>query len=80
MITVYVLRSKTVRKRYVGITADLTRRVSEHRRVGSTVAKLLGEFEVLHMESFETYASAREREKLLKSGRGCAWLDQNYPA
>ncbi len=79
MITVYVLRSLSNGKRYVGITDDLKRRVIEHRRRGCTVQKLLGAFEVLHTETAADYLVAREREKFLKSGRGREWLDTQYP-
>jgi len=36
----------------------------------------LGDFFVLHTETFSDYKSAREREKFLKSGQGRKWLDK----
>ncbi|NOZ75981.1 MAG: GIY-YIG nuclease family protein [FCB group bacterium] len=75
MITVYVLQSKTISKRYVGISNNLHRRFKEHRNPTSTVWRLLGDFEILLTESFPDYPSAREREKFLKSGQGRAYRD-----
>jgi predicted GIY-YIG superfamily endonuclease len=75
-ITVYVLQGAT--KRYVGITADLERRLSEHR-AGSHAGGLIGAFVLLHTENFPDYAAARVRERFLKSGQGREWLQQKYP-
>jgi putative endonuclease len=75
-ITVYVLEGAA--RRYVGITADLPRRLREHR-TGSRAGKLIGEFRLLHTESFPDYAAARVREKFLKSGKGRAWLAEKHP-
>jgi putative endonuclease len=78
MVTVYVLRSLTTGKRYIGITNNFIRRMSDHRRTTSTVNKLLGAFEVLQTEEFPNYIQARAREKFLKSGQGRAWLDVDF--
>jgi len=74
MITVYVLKGETG-KRYVGITNDLPRRLSEHCSRRSKAGQLLGEFTVLHTETVPDYKTARVREKFLKSGQGRKWLD-----
>jgi len=67
LITVYVLKGKTG-KRYVGITNDLSRRLSEHRCHHSKAGQLIEKFTVIHTESFTNHKSARLREKFLKSG------------
>jgi putative endonuclease len=76
VITLYVLEG--TKRRYVGITADLPRRLREHR-IGSHSGKLIGEFRVLLTESFPDYIAARNREKFLKSGVGRAWLEEHFP-
>ena len=76
VITVYVLEG--AKKRYVGITANLERRLAEHRSVSHS-GKLIGEFKVLHTETFPDYSSARKRERYLKSGKGREWLLEKYP-
>lgn len=75
MITVYVLAGNNG-KRYVGITNNLERRLSEHRSGGTKGGQIIGEFQVLHLEQFPDYSSARKREKYLKSGVGREWLDE----
>jgi putative endonuclease len=78
MITLYVLRGKTIAKRYIGITNDLHRRVGEHRSGCTKGGQILGEFEVIHIESFADHRAARVREKFLKSGKGREWLNIRY--
>lgn len=73
MVTVYVLRG-SAGKRYVGITHNLNRRLAEHRSGATKAGHLLGEFEVIHQESFPDHATARQREKFLKSGQGRKWM------
>jgi putative endonuclease len=75
-VTVYVLEG--VKKRYVGITANLERRLAEHRSVSHS-GRLIGEFRVLHTEVFPDYVSARQRERFLKSGKGREWLNEKFP-
>ena len=74
-VTVYVLEGAS--RRYVGITADLERRLREHRS-SSHSGKLIGDFRVLMTEVYPDYGLARHREKFLKSGRGRAWLDAQF--
>jgi len=75
MITLCVLKG-TKGKRYVGITNDLNRRISEHRSNRTKGGQVIGEFTVLHTETYTDHKSARKREKFLKSGQGRKWLDK----
>ena len=76
-IVLYVIRGRFSLKRYVGITNDLSRRLAEHRANKDKSSQLIGEFDLIHRESFASYAEARVREKYLKSGKGRQWMDQN---
>ena len=76
MVTVYVLQGAN--KRYVGITNNLARRLAEHRSGRTKGAQVIGQFRLLHREEHPDYASAREREKFLKSGRGREFLTRLY--
>ena len=76
-IVLYVLRGRTNSRRYVGITNDLPRRLSEHRSRRSKGGQMLGEFTLLHTEEFDSYSAARKREIFLKSGQGRLWLERN---
>ncbi|MBN2269055.1 MAG: GIY-YIG nuclease family protein [Sedimentisphaerales bacterium] len=76
MVTVYVLQGAN--KRYVGITNKVARRLAEHRSGRTKGAQVIGQFRLLHREEYPDYASAREREKFLKSGRGREFLTRLY--
>ena len=74
MVTVYVLSRTTNGKHCVGITANIARRLNEHRAGMSKGGQILGQFRLLHTEEFADYTSARTREKFLKSGQGRKWI------
>ena len=77
MVILYVIEGEQTRKRYVGITSDLQRRLSEHRSGSSHSGNLIGPpFTLIHTEIFQDYTAARQREKFLKSGQGREWLAQ----
>lgn len=76
LIVVYVIEGDGPRKRYVGITNDLSRRLAEHRSGNTIASRLIGNFRLVHQELFPDHASARQREIFLKSGQGRKWLDQ----
>ncbi len=76
MIFVYVLRGQDG-KRYVGITNNIERRLSEHRAHHSKGGQLLGSFSLVHTEDYPDHSAARKREIFLKSGQGRKWLDEH---
>jgi len=75
VVTLYVLKARNG-KRYVGITNNLQRRITEHRSKTGKSGQLLDQFFVLYTEQFPDYQEARDREKFLKSGQGRKWLDK----
>ena len=74
MITLYVIEGVENKTRYVGITDNLYDRLRKHRSGKTKAGIMLGEFNLIHTETFEDYQEARIREKYLKSGRGRSWL------
>ncbi|MCL4523851.1 MAG: GIY-YIG nuclease family protein [Acidobacteria bacterium] len=76
MFTVYVLKSLSMGRRYVGSTANLEARLQQHNqgRVRSTRGGR--PWKVVYTEVFETNSEARRREISLKSGKGRAELDE----
>ena len=78
MFFVYVLRSQSSGKTYIGQTADLDRRVSEHNDPLHNSAKFTtrhkGPWVLVHSEQFATRSEAMRREKWFKSGVGREWL------
>jgi putative endonuclease len=75
---VYVVRSGTTGKRYVGQSDDLATRVAQHNSIEHNpdkfTSKHAGPWVLVHAESLPTRAAAMKREKWLKSGAGRDWL------
>ena len=64
---VYLMSNRRNGTLYVGVTADLTRRVWEHRNdVGSVFARRYGLTRLVWFERHETIEVAIRREKALK--------------
>jgi putative endonuclease len=76
MCTVYVLWSKRLRKRYVGSTRDLPKRIKEHNRGSNKFTKGGIPWLLVYQEHFAQYRDARRREIFLKTGAGRAWLNK----
>jgi putative endonuclease len=70
----YALRSNKDGHLYIGMTADLDRRVAEHNRSYNQSTKSRGPFQVIYVEKCGSRGEAREREKYLKSGTGREFL------
>jgi len=75
-VTLYVLKSCSTGRRYVGITGNLERRLKEHASGSTKAGQLIGAFVLLHAEEFPDHRTARGREKFLKSGQGRKRLDE----
>jgi len=74
MITVYAIFDKIIKEIYVGMTNDLERRLSEHKRGQSKYTKKFIDFILIYKEEFDSYINARKKEKYLKSGCGKEFL------
>lgn len=66
----YILQSEKDRKFYVGISADVTKRLEAHNSGSTRSTKHRRPFRLIHVETFSTRPEAREREKFLKSYSG----------
>lgn len=82
-LTVYVLRSETTGKTYVGQTNDLPKRIAQHNdpdfRLTLHTKRNAGPWVIIHSEDYNTRLEAMRREKYLKSGQGREWLRANLP-
>lgn len=67
---VYILKSLSAKKTYVGSTNDLPRRLSEHNSGKSTFTKTFLPWKLVYKEQFGDLQSARKREKYYKSASG----------
>ena len=70
MYTVYVLRSESSGKLYIGQTGNFPKRLSEHHAGTARYTRGRGPWQLVHTEEFSTRALAMRREKFLKSGKG----------
>ena len=70
MFFVYVLRSKTSGRLYIGHTSDLTQRLGQHNHGVTKSTKNRGPWELVHREEFGMRGEAMRRERFLKSGQG----------
>jgi putative endonuclease len=74
MHTVYALKSQTRNYMYVGMTANLERRLFQHNTGHEKTTRPYAPFTLLWVEVFPSRAEARMREKYLKSGVGKEFL------
>ena len=70
MFFVYLLRSKTSGRLYIGYTSDLTQRLGQHNHGVTKSTKNRGPWELVHQEKFAMRGEAMRRERFLKSGQG----------
>jgi putative endonuclease len=67
---VYVLRSESSGKLYVGQTKDLATRILQHNQGLSPYTKGRGPWKLAYFEQFKTRSEAVLRERFFKSGTG----------
>jgi putative endonuclease len=73
---VYVLRSSSAPRRYVGQTDDLARRLARHSDGLVLSTAPYRPWRLVHSEHFMTRSEAMRRERFLKSGQGREFLDR----
>ena len=76
MACVYVLRSESLKKNYVGSShedkAEIRLKIHNNGKVRSTKAGR--PWEVIYFEKVSNYTQARQLENYLKTGQGREWL------
>lgn len=76
MFYVYVLKSQSSGRRYLGYTSNLKKRLDDHNTGESRYTKNRGPGELAYKELHVTKTEALKREKFLKSGKGREFLDK----
>jgi putative endonuclease len=76
MFHVYVLRSETTRRRYVGSCEDVGERLQRHNAGDSKATQHGIPWKLLHTEKFATRGEALRQERYFKTGRGRDELDR----
>jgi len=74
MFYVYVLHSIADQGLYIGYSADLKKRLSEHKRGASFATSCRGPWKLIYYEAYIERADAEGRERYLKSGAGRRFL------
>lgn len=74
MFTIYVLKSLSFLKSYVGMTIDIERRILEHNSGKHPYTRRYLPWVIVLRESYSTREEARSREKYLKSAAGRRFL------
>ena len=77
MFFIYILKSLTTGRSYIGSTDNLLRRYREHAAGQERATVARGPWEMVHWESFDTLVQARRREQFLKTGFGYTWRKKN---
>jgi putative endonuclease len=72
--SVYILKSAKDQRRYIGVTRDLKRRLSEHNQGLVKSTRSRQPLELVHEEEFDKKSEALQREKFYKSGQGREYL------
>jgi putative endonuclease len=67
MCFLYILRSESSGRFYVGSTDSLDRRLSEHHRGHTPSTRRRGPWKLIYTETFETLLQARRRELEIKN-------------
>ncbi len=70
MYYVYILYSKKLKKKYIGLTSDLKSRINEHNGGYSNFTNRGKPWDLIYYEAFYTKKDASEEEKFLKTGKG----------
>lgn len=74
MFYVYVLRSESDHGLYIGFSADLRRRMSEHQQGLAFATSFRGFWRLIYYEAYVEQDDALGRERYLKSGSGRGFL------
>jgi putative endonuclease len=74
MFYVYVLHSEADFGLYIGFSADLRRRIAEHKQGMAFATSFRGPWRLIYYEAYVEEEDARGREQYLKSGGGRRFL------
>ena len=72
---VYVLRSQSTGRFYVGHTENLANRISEHNNNRTASIKNRGPWEIFYSEEFATRSEASRREREIKGMKSRSYIE-----
>ena len=77
---VYVLRSHSTGRFYVGSALELKRRLSEHERKHSPYTRSRGPWVLVYQEEFPNLGEARRRERQIKNWKSHRAIEEMVQA
>ena len=77
MFYVYILKSLVDGSRYIGITTDVEKRLTEHNNGSATYSSSKKPFEMVWYCAFKNKTRALEFESYLKQGSGFAFTNKH---
>jgi len=73
-VSVYILQSQSSGRYYVGVTANVARRLAQHNAGVTSATQGKGPWEVVYTEAYPTGRAARQREAALKRKKSHQYL------
>jgi predicted GIY-YIG superfamily endonuclease len=73
---IYVLKSKSSGRYYIGSTSNLKQRLTHHRSGGTYSTARMGEFDLVFQQEFETLIEARDAERRIKGWKRKDFIDK----
>ena len=73
---VYILKSKTSGKYYIGSSSNLERRLKQHRRGHTHTTKRIGDWELVFFQDVATLEMARKAERRIKTWKRKDYIDK----
>ena len=74
----YVLKSESFQRTYVGMSIDPKKRLAEHNAGKTKSTRKYTPWEIIHSEEYTNRKIARKREIFLKSGAGREWIKNRF--
>ena len=78
MYYTYVLESINHKRKYIGYTGNLNKRLQEHNLGKVRSTKAYKPYKLIYFEKFENKTEARKREIFFKSGQGRLFLKEIF--
>lgn len=77
---VYLMEERATKKWYIGYSADLRQRVSDHQAGRGAQQTRRGSYRLIYYEAYLVREDALGRERFLKSGAGWKFLKKQLAA
>ena len=70
MYHVYILESLTSKRKYIGVTSDINKRIRHHNTGVNISTRKRGPWKLIYSEEYQDKKSAWLRERMIKSYKG----------